>query len=542
MAASSSPVMPPLQQLLPEVALPDSLAAALVGGLCLDSRSVKPGDVFVAVPGLDSDGRDYISQALKAGAVAVLAEKNDFESKLFSSSDSRVVLISELNQQLSEIAGRFYSDPSDQQVLTGITGTNGKTTCSLLLAQLFSLIGKSKKPSVGVIGTLGCGVMADGSPDFQETGMTTPDAITTQSILSEYVTQNIDRVVMEVSSHSLVQHRVQALAFNTAIFTNLSRDHLDYHGDLVSYASAKMQLFAMPGLEHAVINVDDPIGAEIASQLSPAIELVGYSLTNPNASVYAENIVLSPQGIAAYVHTPWGEGELNSQLVGRFNLQNLLAVISVACLQGMSFSSVLEVLPRLQPVSGRMERISVESSIENSIESSIEGSAESTDKNGVPQVIVDYAHTPDALKNTLETLREHCDGKLWCVFGCGGDRDQGKRPLMGEVASKLADHIVVTSDNPRSEDPESIIKDICGGLVVDGLVDGLIENCQVVDVVSDREQAINTAIESADSMDTVLIAGKGHESYQLVGVQRLPFSDQAQARLALRQRGGRDDG
>ena len=537
MAASLSPVMPPLQQLLPEVALSDSLAAVLVGGLCLDSRSVKPGDVFVAVPGLGSDGRDYISQAFKAGAVAVLAEKNGFKSKFFSSSDSCVVLISELNQQLSEIAGRFYSDPSDQQVLTGITGTNGKTTCSLLLAQLFSLIEKSKKPSVGVIGTLGCGVMTDGSPDFQETGMTTPDAITTQSILSGYVAQDINRVVMEVSSHSLVQHRVQALAFNTAVFTNLSRDHLDYHGDLVSYASAKMQLFAMPGLEHAVINVDDPVGAEIASQLSPAIELVGYSLTNPNASVYAEGVVLSPQGIAAYVYTPWGEGELNSQLIGRFNLQNLLAVMSVACLQGMSFSSVLEVLPRLQPVSGRMERISVESSIASSIEDSVEG----TDKNGAPQVIVDYAHTPDALKNTLETLREHCDGKLWCVFGCGGDRDQGKRPLMGEVAIKLADHVVVTSDNPRSEDPEFIIKDICGGLIADGLDDGLVESCQV-DVVSDREQAINTAIGSADSMDIVLIAGKRHESYQLIGVQRLPFSDQAQARLALRQRGGRDDG
>lgn len=529
MAASLSPVMPTLQQLLPEVVLSDSLAEVLVCGLCLDSRSVTSGDVFVAVPGLDHDGRDYISQALKAGAVAILAEKNDFGSKGFSSSDSRVVLIAGLNQQLSEIAGRFYSDPSDQLVLTGITGTNGKTTCSLLLAQLFSLISESKERPVGVIGTLGCGVVAHGRPDFQETGMTTPDAITTQSILSDYVAQNIDRVVMEVSSHSLVQHRVQALAFNTAVFTNLSRDHLDYHGDLVSYAGAKMQLFAMSGLEHVVINVDDPVGAEIASQLSPTIDFIGYSLTNPNASVYAENIVLSPQGIAGYVHTPWGEGELNSQLVGRFNLQNLLAVISVACLQGVPFNSVLEVLPRLLPVSGRMELISVESSVE--------GSAESIDKKNAPQVVVDYAHTPDALKNTLETLREHCDGQLWCVFGCGGDRDHGKRPLIGEVASKLADHLVVTSDNPRSEDPEAIIKDICRGLVGSNQSAG-----SRVDVISDRELAIHTAIQSACQGDIVLIAGKGHESSQLIGSQQLPFSDQAQARLALRQRGGRDDG
>ena len=513
MVAPQSPAIPTLQQLLPDQVLPEELAGISVTGLSLDSRTVKSGDVFIATPGLEQDGRDYIAQALESGAVAVLAEDEGF-----SSADSRVVQIANLNQQLSEVAGRFYADPSDQLMLAGITGTNGKTTCSQLLAQLFSLVKGSeclpRNASVGVIGTLGCGVVTRGKAELQDTGMTTPDAINTQQVLADCIARGIDRVVMEVSSHSLAQFRVQALAFHTAVFTNLSRDHLDYHGDLVSYASAKMQLFAMPGLVNAVINVDDPVGAEIATKLSPAVKLCSYSLSNTNAAVYADHIILSRSGIRAHVHTPWGDGELNSQLVGRFNLQNLLAVTAAACLQGLSLDEVLKVIPQLQSVSGRMELIS---SVENS-------------EGDTPQVVVDYAHTPDALKNALETLREHCEGKLWCVFGCGGDRDQGKRSLMGKIASELADVVVVTSDNPRNEDPNAIIEDICGGLV---------EACKA-EIVADREKAICFAVMSAEHKDVVLVAGKGHEAYQLIGAQRLPFSDQAQARLALRQRGGRD--
>ena len=523
MVAPQSPAMPTLQQLLSDQVLPEELAGMSVMGLSLDSRTVKSGDVFIAIPGLEQDGRDYIAQALESGAVAVLAEAEGF-----SSTDSRVVQIANLNQQLSDVAGRFYADPSDQLMLAGITGTNGKTTCSQLLAQLFSLVKGSeylsRSASVGVMGTLGCGVVTTGKAELQSTGMTTPDAITTQSVLADYVAQGVDRVVMEVSSHSLAQFRVQALAFHTAVFTNLSRDHLDYHGDLVSYASAKMQLFAMPGLVNAVINVDDPVGAEIATKLSPAVKLCSYSLSNTNAAVYADHIVLSRSilsstglakvGMSAHVHTPWGDGELNSQLVGRFNLQNLLAVIAVACLQGLPLDEVLKVIPQLQSVPGRMELIS--------FTDNAEGDA--------PQVVVDYAHTPDALKNALETLREHCEGKLWCVFGCGGGRDQGKRSLMGKVASELADAVVITSDNPRNEDPGAIIEDICGGLV---------KPCKA-EIVTDREKAIRFAVMSAGHKDVVLVAGKGHEAYQLIGAQSLPFSDQAQVRLALRQRGGRD--
>jgi UDP-N-acetylmuramoyl-L-alanyl-D-glutamate--2,6-diaminopimelate ligase len=510
MAAAIAPVSMTMRQLLPALSLPEAVADLRVQGLCIDSRKVGAGDVFVAMPGLTADGRDYIASALDAGAVAVLAEAEGMAGKF----DDRVILISGLNEQLSDIAGRFFDHPSEQLLLTGVTGTNGKTTCSLLLGQLYSWM----SGPAGVMGTVGCGVVVDGSPDLRDTGMTTPDAIATQAVLAGYVASGIERAVMEVSSHSLDQYRVQGLCFDTAVFTNLSRDHLDYHKDLVSYAGAKMQLFAMPGLAHAVINVDDPVGAELATRLPSSVALTGYSLMNPNASIYAEDIVLSAAGIQARVHTPWGTGELRSRLLGRFNLQNLLAVIGVCGTQGFSLDTVLSLIPGLQPVVGRMELISLENGLQAG-----------------PRVVVDYAHTPDALQKALETLREHCEGKLWCVFGCGGDRDRGKRPQMGNVASRLADRVVVTSDNPRSENPETIIDDICGG-IEPGMARG-------VDVMTcvDRAQAIEFAVQGAADKDIVLVAGKGHEEYQLIGVQRLPFSDQSQVRLALRQRGVGDD-
>ncbi len=502
MSAPCNPVECTLQQLLPDVILPQALTEVPVAGLSLDSRSVKSGEIFIAIPGGVQDGRDYIDQALANGAVAVLAEAEGFDGL-----SPNIVAITRLNQKLSGIAGRFYGDPSDQLSLTGITGTNGKTTCSQLLAQVFSLV----NGPAGVIGTLGYGVLTEGNPSMTDTGMTTPDAITVQALLAEYAAADIDHVAMEVSSHSLVQSRVAGVSFHTAIFTNLSRDHLDYHGDLVSYAGAKMQLFAMPGLVDAVVNVDDPVGSEMALQLASSVNVCGYSLLNTNASIYAEDIALSASGIRAQIRTPWGKGELNTSLLGEFNLQNVLAVIGAACLQGVSFDEVLKVVPHLQPVPGRMELIAVD-----------EG----------PQVVVDYAHTPDALEHVLATLREHCSGQLWCVFGCGGDRDRGKRAQMGNVASRYADHVVITNDNPRSELAESIAADIR-----EGLVKGAPGGATAVTCL-DRAEAIRAAVDNAGDNDIVLIAGKGHEDYQLLGAERLPFSDQAQARLALRQRGG----
>lgn len=500
MALSKRPARRTLQQLLPGVVMSPELAEMPVSGICLDSRSVKPGDVFVAVSGGEHDGRNYIDQAIASGAAAVLAEARGLRAERHN-----VIAVKDLNLQLSDIAGRFFGDPSDHLVLTGVTGTNGKTTCSQLLAQLFSLLGEP----AGAMGTLGYGVVSSAKTSMTDTGMTTPDAITVQSILSDFVADGVERVAMEVSSHSLDQARVKGLSFHTAIFTNLSRDHLDYHGDLVSYAGAKMQLFAMPGLTNAVINVDDPVGAEIALQLPPTVNLCSYSLVNANASLYAKEVVASATGTRAMLQTPWGEGELNSALLGRFNLQNLLAVIGAACCQGLDLVDVLSVLPQLKPVSGRMELVG-------------------GDAGGGPQVVVDYAHTPDALEKVLATLQEHCSGQLWCVFGCGGDRDRGKRPQMGAIASRYADSVIITNDNPRSESAESIAEDIREGIA----------GGSTVITCLDRAEAIRLAVDGADASDIVLIAGKGHESYQLLGAERLPFSDQVQARLALRQRGG----
>jgi len=336
---------------------------------------------------------------------------------------------------------------------------------------------------------------------IKDTGLTTPDAIAMQRILAELAGRSASTVALEVSSHSLVQRRVAGLKINTAIFTNLSRDHLDYHGDINAYAAAKSRLFAMPGLQQAVINIDDSVGRIILANLRPEVRGISFSLENSQADIYCSTIGLSPEGLRASLVTPWGQEELNSPLLGKFNLANLLAVIGAAGAQGFALQDIVRAIPNLRAVPGRMELV---------------------DANAEPAVVVDYAHTPDALEKALEALRVHCQGQLWVVFGCGGDRDIGKRAEMGEIAQRCADQIVVTSDNPRTESPEQIIKHILQGI-----------SCDVI-VESDRRAAIRKAIFSADKNDVVLIAGKGHEDYQILGVERLPFSDQAEARLALR--------
>lgn len=312
---------------------------------------------------------------------------------------------------------------------------------------------------------------------------------------------------MEVSSHSLVQRRIAGLQVDTAVFTNLSRDHLDYHGDLASYAAAKARLFAMSGLKNAVINIDDSIGRLILANLDPNIRAITYSIEaqeeGGTADIYCRTIGLSPEGLRAAIHTPWGVGELRSPLLGKFNLANLLAVIGAAIAQDFALEDILKAVPKLRAVSGRMELV---------------------DAGATPSVVVDYAHTPDALEKALQALRVHCHGMLWVVFGCGGDRDIGKRAEMGTIAETCADQVVVTSDNPRSEDPQQIINQIVQGTSREVIVD------------SDRRAAIRQAILAADKNDVVLIAGKGHEDYQILGAQRLPFSDQGEARLALRAR------
>lgn len=505
-----NPARKSLADLLPGFAL-DAAATLVPNNLCLDSRQVGNGDVFIALAGTQVDGRQFIARAIETGALAVLVEADKSWQGINWIGDVPVIAIEHLPQQISALAGRFYDEPSRELRLVGITGTNGKTTCSLLLSQLLArLLGTSS-----VVGTLGYGIVDAKSltPIAQQisllhsTGLTTPDPITLQRILRELRNTGAQSAAIEVSSHSLQQKRVAGLHFDTAIFTNLTQDHLDYHGDLISYGKAKAELLFMPGLKHAIFNWDDLWSKTLADKTPSGVTRICYSL-NEVADVYVQNIQLSNRGARAHLITPWGEGELESPLIGLFNLSNVLAVISGLCAQGVGLAQVLEQVPHLVAAPGRMQPIVVDEQ-EQEI-----------------QVVVDYAHTPDALENTLKALVQHKTGRIWTVFGCGGDRDKSKRPLMGRIAEKFSDYVIVTNDNPRSEDPASIAADIVRGL----------NNPNGCLVIADRAQAIDFAIQQAKADDLVLLAGKGHEDYQIFASQTLPFSDSQQARLALQRR------
>lgn len=495
---------------LSPTSLPVELVNLVISGLQLDSRMLEPGELFIAYPGLRSDGRHYLSQAKAAGAVAALVESEGF--KATGETPLPVIVIENLANKVSAIAGRFYDDPSARLRVTGITGTNGKTTCTQLLAQLFALLGKP----AGVIGTLGYGLLSSDEVSTKstltDTGLTTPDAVSVQRILADLLDAGAAVVAMEVSSHSLDQGRVGGLHFSTAVFTNLSQDHLDYHQTMAAYQQAKAQLFNAPGLQNTIVNSDDAAGRTIISALAASSELscYSYSLSQKDADIYARAPAFGPQGICAQLVTPWGQGELHSHLQGEFNLSNLLAVIGVACAEGHALPAVLAGVAQLKPVPGRLEVV---------------------DAQALPVVVVDYAHTGDAIEKALTALRSGCQGRLWCVFGCGGDRDQGKRTVMGSIAAELADQLVVTSDNPRSEDAQAIIDAVLEG------VSRAVNKANEPHVFVDRRAAIRFAVNNAAEQDVVLIAGKGHEDYQLIKNQRLPFNDVAEARLALRERG-----
>ncbi len=471
---------------------------------CLDSRKLEQGDLFLACAGHTIHGFEHIDNAIAAGATAVLWETDpDIDTLPFSWRTSPsglqvpLLAIPHLSAKVGVIADRFYGQPSRQLFVTGITGTNGKTSCSQFLAQIFS----EDKPC-GVIGTLGNGVYGK----LNSSAHTTPDALTCHAFMAEMLALGAGDIVMEVSSHALEQGRVNAVQFDCAVFTNLSRDHLDYHGDMQSYAEAKARLFGVAGLKFAVINNDDEYGRQLAKRIAPPTQLIRYGLRPDFGPVdlLASDIHLSSDGMQFHVTTPWGEGQVSARLMGQFNVSNLLAVLSVLLLHGMALDEALTKLSMVKAVAGRMECLR---------------------QAGKPVVVIDYAHTPDALEQVLSSLRQHCHGQLWCVFGCGGDRDKGKRPLMGEIADRLADVIVLTNDNPRSESPQAILNDIQTGLT----------GRSVCHIIEDRALAISHAINNAQTDDIVLIAGKGHEDYQLIGGQRLSFSDMAEARKHLGQ-------
>jgi len=456
-----------------------------------DSRKVQPGALFLAYPGVHSDGRSYIAQAIQAGAIAIAWEDSDFAWN----PDWKVANagVSGLKEKVSEIAADYYGRPSQKLSMVGVTGTNGKTSVSQWIAQALTVLGQK----TAVIGTIGNGFV-----DAQnEASNTTPDAILLQGMLADFAGQGARAVAMEVSSHGLHQGRVNSVEFDVAVLTNLSRDHLDYHETMEEYAAAKELLFTWPGLKVSVINADDAFGQRIAGKLNAqAKPLLTYGISH--GDVRADSLQLHQHGLSMQVSTPQGNAAVNAPVLGRFNAYNVLAVLAALLVLKIDLQEAVAAIAKIKPVQGRMQQFG---------------------GNDKPLVVVDYAHTPDALEKVLSTLREQVQGRLICVFGCGGDRDAGKRPLMGCVAAKLADRVIVTSDNPRSEDPVSIIEQVVSGMDTAYLAE------------PDRAAAIRQAVQSARSGDIVLLAGKGHEDYQEIAGVRTPFSDAATALAALNE-------
>ncbi|MFC5524631.1 UDP-N-acetylmuramoyl-L-alanyl-D-glutamate--2,6-diaminopimelate ligase [Rhodanobacter ginsengisoli] len=473
----------------------------VVSGLTLDSRRVNRGDAFFALRGSQGHGIEFAAGAVRRGAQVVLAEAPPVE---VAELDVPLLWIDDLGRQVSEIAARFHDRPSESLRVIGVTGTNGKTSCVQLLAQALTLLGHR----AASIGTLGAGVHGQ----LREGERTTPDAVTVQELLADFREAGVSHVAMEVSSHALEQSRVAAVDFEVAAFTNLTRDHLDYHGSMEAYGAAKARLFAWPGLQAAVINIDDAYGHELAAQLPAGVQALRFSMADDSeAEIAASGIVTSAEGLEFKLRTPWGSRTLHSHLLGRFNVANLLVVVACLGALGESFGRIVNAVEQLQPVNGRMSRLG--------------------GLHGLPLVVVDYAHTPDALEQALTALRAHCAGQLICVFGCGGERDAGKRPLMGAIAARLADVAIVTDDNPRGEDGDAIVAQIVAGMTA----------ARAMTVERDRAAAIGAALGMARAGDVVLVAGKGHETYQEGAAGKRPFDDLAVAHAVLErmQRGSR---
>lgn len=474
-----------LGQLLQDITPVPTVLDRTITGLASDSRQVRRGDLFLATRGLHHHGLEFLPTVRAAGAAAVVWEP-PWEGRV--EHDLPLLTIENLSHKQVLIAERFYGNPSHHLDLIGITGTDGKTSCAHFIAQALSL----HEGSCGLLGTLGYGVYGQTTTASH----TTPDALTLVRLLAGLQTQGVGRVAMEVSSHALDQGRVEGLDFAVAVLTNLTRDHLDYHGDANAYAKAKRRLFLNP--QTAVLNLDDGFGQQLATELPGSV--VNYGLgsrpnTGAGAYVWGGDLETSPTGLGFKVHSSWGEGVLHSRLLGRFNASNLLAALATLLVLEVPLAQALKYLAQVSTVAGRMERFG--------------GS------HGLPIAVVDYAHTPHSLEQSLQALREHVQGQLWCVFGCGGDRDPGKRPQMGAIAERYADRVIVTNDNPRNEQPARIVQHILAEM----------QHPQAVQVLEDRGAAIASALEQAQSTDLVLIAGKGHEDYQLLGSERLPFSD-----------------
>ncbi|OGV28096.1 MAG: UDP-N-acetylmuramoyl-L-alanyl-D-glutamate--2,6-diaminopimelate ligase [Legionellales bacterium RIFCSPHIGHO2_12_FULL_37_14] len=460
-----------------------------VTGLCNDSRQLKKGDVFLAYKGAISDGRQYIDAAMQKGAAAIIYEPQGFKPNI----KIPMVAMESIFARLGLIAARFYANPSKKLNIIGVTGTTGKTTVAYLLAQAFNLLGEKAI----YLGTLGYG------EPFSLTSLvnTTPDGLYLQKIFADCVVKGVKNVCMEVSSHALYEDRVSGVNISTAIFTNLSHEHLDFHKTMQAYKEAKAKLFAEPKLQNVILNADDEVSKFMADRVnSPQAKIITFGIKN-SATVSASEISCKPHSVS-FVLNATGKVRCNAPLVGLFNVANLLAVASTLFANKISLSSVQSVLTKLKSAPGRFELVA-----EN------------------PTVIVDYAHKPVALENVLKTLKDLYKERIILVFGCGGDRDKLKRPQMGKIASQYADLIILTNDNPRTENAEEIIKQIKAG----------IKNSATVIEILNRKAAIQKALALANKNDVILIAGKGHETYQEIGHARINFSDQAEVGWALAQ-------
>jgi UDP-N-acetylmuramoyl-L-alanyl-D-glutamate--2,6-diaminopimelate ligase len=474
---------------------------ARVSDLTLDSRQVRAGSLFFALSGLKQHGLDFAGDAAARGASAVLWEPHADLAPPTMPHGVFAAAIPNLKSLVGRIADRFFNWPSSQLRITGITGTNGKTTSAYLLAQCLERLGMA----AAYIGTIGWGRPAA----LAEPTHTTPDAVTVHRTLAQLRSSGAREVAMEVSSHALDQSRVDGVRFQIAAFTNLTRDHLDYHGSMQAYGAAKAKLFQAADLKHVVINIGDEFGRALARNHSGSASLIAVWVGSGNSgwladrALHATQVRMETRGIAIDLDGSFGKLTVQTQLMGRFNAENSLVVLGCLLSHGVPLSEAAKALAECKPAPGRMEVVK-------------------TDTPNKPTVVVDYAHTPDALAKALSAAREHCAGALWCVFGCGGDRDAGKRPVMGGIAESLADQIIVTDDNPRSENPQAITQDILEGI-----------KTRTVRVIHDRGAAIAAALQEARAIDLVLIAGKGHEDYQIYGETRRSFSDRSEALRVL---------
>lgn len=486
---------------IPNLEIPEHQAIeSEVLGLSANSHTCKPGDLFMGMPGTRVDGGDFWQSAIASGACAALvspeAAKRSGNEK---AKDACIIPVTDMREACAKVAAAFYKYPASQLQLVGVTGTNGKTTTTHLIE--FLLAQAQKQPAL-------FGTLYARWAGFQQTAVhTTPFALELQQQLAQAVAAGCKQGIMEVSSHALSQGRVLGCGFEVAVFTNLTQDHLDFHKDMEDYFAAKALLFSPSYLQgRAIINVDDEYGRRLCDRLPPA-RVWRYSTHDASANLWTSDLTYEPSGVKGILHTPDGVVPFRSPLVGQFNVGNLLGAVGAALHLGIDLNSIVEKLPQFPGVPGRMERVQITPDPDIT-------------------VIVDYAHTPDSLENLLRASRPFIPGKMICVFGCGGDRDRTKRPIMGKIAASLSDLPVVTSDNPRTEDPEKILLDILAG-IPEGIEP--VVNC-------DRGTAIRNAILEAQPGDGVLIAGKGHEDYQILGTEKIHFDDREQAREALQMR------